>query len=120
MAGPCGVTINISTHQISARVSKAWREATPLLTQQILDDCNKYCKEDTGALIASSYMQSDLDKGIIRWRTPYARRQYWIKTAHTDKNPQARWKWAEYAKQRHLKQWKRIAEAELKAKLKET
>ncbi len=119
MAANCKVTIHINVHQVSARVGKAWRDASPFVTHQVLDDCNRYCKEDTGALIASSYMQSDLDKGIIRWRAPYAKRQYWLKTARTDKNPHAMWKWAEYAKKRHGKEWVRLANAEFKAKLRE-
>ena len=48
------VYIRISKNQVRAKVEKAWNDATPFLAKEILDDCNEYCKEDTGALIASS------------------------------------------------------------------
>lgn len=118
MAGKCGVNVHTNVHQISARIRKAWRDTTPEVSQVILDDCNRYCKEDTGALIKSSYQHSDLKKGIIRWRTPYAKRQYWLKTAYRDKNPHARWKWADYAKSRYRKAWARMVEQSMKAKVK--
>ncbi len=99
------VRINISRHQVRAKVEKAWAEGVYDLSREILDDCNRYCKEDSGTLIASSYMQTDEGKGKLIWRTPYARRQYWLITAHKDKNPQASWKWCEVAKKHHLRKW---------------
>jgi hypothetical protein len=78
------------------------------LAGEILNDCNEYCKEDTGMLIASSYIHSRLDEGLLVWQTPYAKRQYWqIRTAYTDVNPQATWRWAEVAKARHKDRWAR-------------
>lgn len=85
-------------------------EALPQLTEIVLADCNQYAKEDSGTLIASSLVHSQMDKGIMIWQTPYARRQYWqIRTAYTDTNPGARWKWAHYAISVHLSQWVRQA-----------
>ena len=111
------VKINISKNQVRAKVEKAWNDGVFGLTEEILDDCNKYCKEDTGALIASSYMQSAEGKGKLIWRTSYARRQYWLITAHKDKNPQASWKWCEVAKQKHLKKWTGRAQRGLRENL---
>lgn len=111
------VKINISRNQVRARVEKAWALGVPSLTEEIRDDCNEYCKEESGALIASSYEQSDIDKGIIRWRTPYAKRQYWLMTASTEKNPKATWKWAEVAKKHHFRKWKGRAQRALKENL---
>ena len=108
------VHIHISKNQVRAKVEKAWNDATPFIAKEVLDDCNEYCKEDTGALIASSYSQSDLDKGLLKWRTPYARRQYWLITAHKDKNPQASWKWCEVAKAHHKRKWEGMAQRALK------
>ena len=78
----------------------------PELASEVLNDCNQYCKEDTGMLIASSYIHSDLDKGKLIWQTPYAKKQYWdIRTAYKTVNPGASWRWCEVAKKKHLKQW---------------
>ena len=108
------VKIMISKNQIRAKVDKAWETALPTLGWEVLQDCNEYCKEESGALIASSYEQSNPDKGIIKWRTPYARRQYWLITAKKDYNPKASWKWAMVAKQHHKTKWAGIAKRAFK------
>lgn len=81
------------------------------LSEQILKDCNQYCKEDTGALIASSQAHSRPKEGKLIWRTPYARRQYYvIRTASPLINPGARWRWAHHAKSVHLHDWQKLAQ----------
>ena len=105
------VIVNISENKIQIKMDNVWNNGLAKLSSEILNDCNQYCKEDTGMLIASSYIHSKLDEGKLIWQTPYARRQYYaIRTAHTDVNSQARWKWANYAKSRHLRQWTRQAQ----------
>ncbi len=105
------VKINIDRHAVEAKITGAFKKGLPLLAAEIRDDCNQYCKEDTGMLIASSMIHSRLDEGKIVWQTPYARRQYWeIRTAYTDVNPQATWRWAEYAKRSKIIQWQRQAQ----------
>lgn len=105
------VRINISENKIQIKMDNTWNNGLAMLSSEILNDCNQYCKEDTGMLIASSYIHSKLDEGKLIWNTPYARRQYYkIRTAHTDVNPQARWKWAHFAKSVHMKQWARQAQ----------
>jgi hypothetical protein len=112
------VKINIPVGQIRAKVETAFEKGLPLLTAMVRDDCNQYCKEDTGMLIASSMVHSRLDQGQIIWQTPYARRQYWeIQTAHTDTNPNATWKWAHVAKQHCADKWQRQAQALMEANL---
>ena len=103
--------IKINKDAIVARVQNAWEKGLPQLTEDIMNDCNQYCKEREGALKASAEEHSLPKEGKIIWQTPYARRQYWeIRTAHTDKNPQATWKWAEVAKRNHKSQWERQAQ----------
>lgn len=98
--------ININPRAIEARIQGAWDRGLAILSEEIKNDCNRYCKEQDGTLKMSSELHSVPDKGLIVWQTPYARRQYWaIRTAHTDKNPQASWKWCEVAKQKHKEQW---------------
>ena len=101
------VDIKIDPKRVVARVDRAWQKALGPLSEEILNDCNQYCKMDTGFLIMSSMLNSVPEEGKLVWRTPYARRQYWeIRTAYKDVNPQASWKWCEVAKQNHLERWK--------------
>lgn len=106
------VKINIDPDMITEKVEKAWETGLGMLSSVILKDCNLYCKEDTGMLIMSSFIHSELKKGKLVWSTPYAARQYYeIRTAYTDVNSNATWRWAEYAKTRHLDDWNRQAQA---------
>lgn len=105
------VKFNIDTNKIQVKMDNAWETGLEMLSSQILRDCNKYCKEDTGMLIMSSYIHSDLKKGKLVWRTPYAARQYYeIRTAYHDVNSNATWRWCEVAKQNHLDRWRKQAE----------
>ena len=101
---PVKITFNAAT--TTYKITNTFNSKRGLLASEVLNDCNQYCKEDTGMLIASSYVHSRLDEGKLVWQTPYARRQYWaIRTAFKTVNPGATWRWCEHAKQRHLKQW---------------
>lgn len=112
------VKINIQKHAVEARVMGAFKASLPQLSEEILNDCNQYCKEDTGALIASSLTHSRPQEGKLIWQTPYARRQYWaIRTAFKTVNPGATWRWCEYAKQRFLAKWAQQAKVLLEGKL---
>ena len=105
------VTIHINPSAVAARVTSAWQHGLPQLAEDILNDCNQYCKMDMGHLIQSSLLHSVPSEGKLVWRTPYAKRQYWeIRTAYTDENPQASWKWCEVAKRNHREQWKEQAQ----------
>lgn len=100
------------------KVKRAWKDGLPQLSEEILADCNEYCKEYTGTLIQSSLIHSQPDKGRLVWQTPYARRQYWgIRTAHKDKNPNATWKWAHVAKNFHVARWERLAQKHFEGNL---
>ena len=113
------VKVFINRHDVEVKVENAFKQGMGVLASEILDDCNQYCKMDTGDLIASSYIHSKLDEGKLIWQTPYARRQYWeIRTAITDNgNPKATWKWCEVAKKNHIKQWERQAQIALRENL---
>ena len=105
------IKIQINKDAVKAQVMGAWDKGLAMLSEEILNDCNQYCKEDTGALIASSLTHSRLQEGKLIWQTPYARRQYWeIRTAHTDVNPNASWKWCEVAKTKCKKKWAKQAQ----------
>ena len=103
------ITINPQTARM--KIENKFSSVLGILASQVLKDCNEYCKMDTGMLIASSYIHSQLDRGLLVWQTPYAARQYYeIETAYKDKNPRASWRWCEVAKQHHGGEWTRIAQ----------
>ena len=106
------VKINIDGNKIHYKIERTISNGMGMLASQILKDCNLYCKEDTGMLIASSFVHSDLDKGKLVWATPYAARQYYeIRTAYKDVNSNATWRWYEVAKKLHKADWERQAQA---------
>lgn len=106
------VRFNIDESKIQVKMDNIWKNGLEMLSSEILRDCNKYCKEDTGMLIMSSYIHSDLKNGKLVWQTPYAARQYYaIPTAYHDVNPNATWRWCEVAKNNHLDRWCRQAQA---------
>lgn len=105
------VKINFVKEQVMAKIMDTFNANLEELSSEILNDCNQYCKEDTGTLIASSLIHSDLKNGKLIWQTPYARPQYWeIRTAYKTVNPNASWRWCELAKKRHMGQWERRAQ----------
>jgi hypothetical protein len=109
------IQIRISEGQVEARIMKAWEKGLYELSGEILADCNEYCKEDTGALIMSSNLQSQPQKGRLVWATPYAKRQYW--SIMTSLTPGRTWKWCETAKRKQKARWQELAERILKENL---
>ena len=106
------VRIIVNKDTIQAKIDDTWKNGLEMLSSEILRDCNKYCKEDTGMLIMSSFIHSDLAKGRLVWSTPYAARQYYaIQTAYKDVNSNASWRWCEVAKSNHMDKWTRQAQA---------
>ena len=109
------VKIDIDPNKVGAKVVGAWDKALPMLSEEILADCNEYCKEDSGTLIKSSMIHSRPKEGKLVWETPYAKRQYWaIKTSLT---PGRTWKWCETAKAKWGSRWKKLAETLLRMNL---
>ena len=105
------VKISVNTNRIANKIDTTWNKGVAMLSSIIRSDCNRYCKEDTGMLIASSMIHSDLSKGRLVWQTPYAARQYYeIPTAYKDVNANASWRWCEVARQLHKEQWSRQAQ----------
>lgn len=45
------VKFNISEKKIQVKIDNVWKSGLEMLSSQILKDCNRYCKEDTGMLI---------------------------------------------------------------------
>ena len=109
------VRINISSQEVEAKVMTAWKKGLYDLSNEILADCNEYCKEDQHTLINSSLTHSRPEEGKLIWQTPYARRQYWeIRTSLT---PGRTWKWCETAKKKWRTRWTQLAERGLRDNL---
>lgn len=75
---------------------------------QAIKDCNYFCKQDTGALIQSSLIHSDYNKGELKWTMPYAEFQYTYPSARTDKNPNATSEWCDRAQADYGDRWQDI------------
>lgn len=109
------IRIKIDPNRCAAKVMGAWDKQLYALSGQILQDCNRYCKEDSNTLISSSYAASELGKGRLVWDTKYAKRQYFeIKTSLT---PGRTWKWCETAKRKFKEIWRKQAEKGLRDNL---
>lgn len=109
------IQIKINQDAVETRVKTAWEKGLYILSNEILNDCNQYCKEDTGMLIASSLTHSRPQFGKLVWQTPYAKRQYW--SIRTSLTPGRTWKWCETAKSKCRDKWKRIAEKGMRENL---
>ena len=102
------VKFKISSRAIAVKINDTFESTREAISTVILNDCNKYCKEDTGLLIISSYIHSRLKEGLLIWQTPYAARQYYeIPTAYKDVNNNASWHWVEVARKLHRQDWTR-------------
>lgn len=81
------------------------------LSRQAFSDCSKYCKKDTGRLMASGRV-NPLD-GVMTWDTEYARIAYYTGNPDRSKNPHASLMWAHKAAAMCGARWKALVEREL-------
>lgn len=93
---------------IKLQIRQAIDRALPVLAQQILKDCNYFCKQDQGGLINSSLIASNVESGDLIWDTVYANRQYWLPTACTDVNSNAAYMWCHKAYDRFHDDWEKL------------
>jgi hypothetical protein len=102
--------VDFSARNIIRRSERAMETAVFDVSNQILKDSNYFCKEDTGTLKDSAISNSLPEKGIVRWVTPYAAKQYDYPFAYKDKNPNARGAWFEAARDMWEDQWTEVFE----------
>lgn len=96
-----------------ARISAAVHKAQTRLDQQVITDSNYYCPlraAQGGTLQKSAIINTVLGSGLVQWKTPYARAQYYgVNFDHSKSaNPNACAKWFEAAKARKLKDWEKL------------
>lgn len=107
---------NFDTQAAKARISAVIHKAQMKLDQQVITDSNFYCPLKTGTLQKSAIINTVLGSGLVKWRTPYARRQYYGVgfDRSKDPNPNACAKWFEAAKARKLKDWEKLVNDSIK------
>ena len=57
--------VHIDTNAVTSRIMGEWKKALPLLTEEILNDCNQYVKYREGALLTSSQTATNFKEGIM-------------------------------------------------------
>lgn len=89
-------------------------KAQVALDEQVIKDSNVFCPQAEGTLQKSAILNSQIGKGLVIWGTAYAHRLYHHPKYNfsKDKNPNARGKWFEEAKARHVKDWLELATEE--------
>ena len=113
------VKANFNDMAAKARISAAIHKAQIRLDQQVITDSNYYCPlraAQGGTLQKSAIINTVLGSGLVTWRTPYARRQYYgVNFDHSKSaNPNACAKWFEAAKARKLKDWEKLVNDTIK------
>lgn len=77
--------------------------------QQFIDsECLRLCEgkipKDTGALIQSGIINTQVGSGQVKWRTPYARRLYYHPEYNFDQSPERGAYWFDRMKTQYKKQ----------------
>jgi hypothetical protein len=99
------VSLALDPSRLPATLAKRLKDQLSVLSTQVLADCNRYARDDTGRMIASSYAASVPADGKLCWNTSYARRVYYTGTPSHAHNAAASLRWCEKAKAIHAKAW---------------
>ena len=105
---PKRVTLEESLQLVKRVAKKTEDEILNVLSQEWAKDSNEFVYKDHGDLQDSVHLHSTFKLGILRWRTPYARRRYYEGGNPGDGNRNARPRWAEVAKAKHMSKYKKI------------
>lgn len=90
--------VRVETGDLIGDLKKAAGAGFIAAQEQILQDCNHFCLQDQGTLMASAITSFDQESGEITWNTPYARRRYYEHVrVKRGKNPNARIQWVDEA-----------------------
>ena len=105
----------LSGAEIRADIEARAKRTQAPLDALILQDSNFFCPIKTGKLQQSAIINSRIGSGLLVWRTPYARRQYYeYSKPPYQPNPNACGKWFEAAKARWRGKWVRFANERFK------
>lgn len=102
-------TIKIHSKNLTAsRLRRVFEnDALPILSEQILTDCNTYVRKQSGVLEGSAHKEAG-GKYIV-WNGPYAKRVYYTGTPLKNRNPLASLRWCEVAKRNYSSDWAAMA-----------
>lgn len=107
---------NFNDAAAKARISAAIHKAQMKLDQQVITDSNYYVPIKTHTMENSAIINTVLGSGLVKWRTDYARAQYYgVNFDHSKQfNPNACAKWFEAAKARKMEQWRKLVDDTIK------
>lgn len=111
------VHVKIKFNPLAIQQSRQTRFDTvvlPELSALVLNDSNRYCRMQSGRLMASSYIASQLQQGLLVWNTPYAAKVYFTGNPRRNVNPFASLMWFEQAKGERGNQWNEFADRRMK------
>lgn len=96
---------------MQSQLQKQKDAIVPIIANEFLKDANYYVPFDTGSLEKSSILNSQVSKGILIWKTPYAERLWhgYKYKFSKDSNTNATYEWAEKAKIKHANKYKKMA-----------
>lgn len=107
---------NFNEAATRARLKAAVKRAQMKLDTQVITDSNYFIPHITGTLEDSAVISTVIGSGLVKWKTDYARRQYYgINFDHSKQsNPSACARWFEAAKARWLDKWRKLVNDEIK------
>ena len=114
-----GVIFNANTAIDTAAIANKYntkiKQIQAPLDSLIMADSNYFCPLKTGKLQQSAIINSRIGSGVLIWRTPYARKQYYdYHKPPYQPNPNACGKWVEAAKARWFEKWVRFVNERIK------
>lgn len=100
---------------IKADIEAQAQQVQAPLDALIMADSNYFCPLKTGKLQQSAIINSRIGTGVLIWRTPYARKQYYeYSKPPYQPNPNACGRWFEAAKARWFEKWVRFTNERIK------
>ncbi|MBO7257565.1 MAG: minor capsid protein [Alphaproteobacteria bacterium] len=95
---------------VKNKMARACELAQVRLSSAVLSDSNRFIPMDTGVLKASGRIENQ--NKHVSWNTPYSHRVYNLaeSSIKTQKNPNAKPKWFEWAKGLNMKGWMEIVQ----------
>ena len=100
------ITVEFDTTAFLNSRGPALRRAQFAVDTQVIKDSNFFCPEADGFLKDSAITASRPGEGIVAYDTSYAAKQYYLlPNKSKDKNPNARGRWFEAARNMYSKYW---------------
>lgn len=87
------------------KLGKRFSKAQMFLDSQVLKDTEPFVPKDKNILIASGVTHTDYGSGEVKWKTPYAEKQYYETRPTRPYDAQRGSKWFERSKAMYAKQW---------------